>query len=260
MSDPLDVANNFDDWAQVAARLRERSASERTAILVALGLNDGWAQHNEAWAKRLNQDIEAGRMELPTRYARICTEELSRRRKLRPDGVTQSNRADDFRVKLTPPAAATEPLPDQLHTLSEEELARVLKAYQQQADERVGGDFRERLTPARLAPQPPQPGQLATQTGADRNALMASARKARLALSWSVEEYARLCIQLGQLAAGDEQARAEVWKKTGISCAEDQQFVVYEWNLRLAADTALKRRWLAFVSSKSDALDPTLTS
>ncbi len=262
MSVPLDVASNFDDWAQVAARLRERSANERNAILIALGLHDSWAAHNEAWAERLNVDIEAGRMELPTRYAQICAEELARRRKQRPDGVVPDEREADFRAGLAPTAETTEPLRDQLRTLSQEELSRVLTARQQEqaavtaAAAPPGRDFRDRLTPSRMAPQPPKPGQLSTQTSADRNALMASARMARAALSWTVEEYARLCVQLGQITPGDEDALAGVWQQTGISCEEDQKFVVHEWNLRLAADMALKRRWLAYVSAESSKLDP----
>jgi hypothetical protein len=76
---PADVEKDFEAWAQLAARLRLRTPDERRTMLRDLGLAQAWDEIHENWARRLNQEIAAGRMDMPYRYARICAREAGAR-------------------------------------------------------------------------------------------------------------------------------------------------------------------------------------
>jgi hypothetical protein len=83
MGETPDVANDFDAWAHVAALVRQRSVEERVTLLRDLGIDHAtWRELNEDWARLLNEDIAAGRMDRPRRYAQICRDELARRMRL----------------------------------------------------------------------------------------------------------------------------------------------------------------------------------
>jgi hypothetical protein len=205
-----DVRSDFEAWAQVAARLRLRSADERADILSSLGLTQVWDEIHEAWALRLNQDIAAGRMELPHRYARICAKEIAGRP-----------------PSLAPPSLAPETRPMQL-------------SMDARASSRAG--FRDAIAPT-AGPTPPIPGQretLARDSSAE--AVVVSAIKAKEAVEhWSVQQYARLCRELGR--AANEDQRQAIWQGIGVMRVAEQQWVQQQWGERLAYDPRLFAAW-----------------
>ncbi len=202
----VNVEDDFEAWAHVAARVRVRSSAERQAILRDLGLLQTWEEIHENWARRLNRDIAAGRMDLPHRYARICAKEAAAH-------------ANVAIAPVTPPVSApprTEPM-----DLGPYELR--------------GGPATEAL--------PPTLGQVPTVSqSALAEAVMISAIKAKEAVEhWSVERYARLCAELGRAAAEDQ--RQAIWQTVGVTRPAEQQWVQQQWGERSAFDPALFAAW-----------------
>ena len=80
MSATVDMDHDFEGWAHLAARLRERTPAEQQQILASYNLADGsWRALHERWAKKLNGEIAAGMMTRPLRYAAICAADLATR-------------------------------------------------------------------------------------------------------------------------------------------------------------------------------------
>lgn len=71
------VKDEFEAWAALAARMRVGRAQDRAAMLRQHGLEEHWESINEAWARCLNEDIAAGAMGRPHRYAELCAFEAS---------------------------------------------------------------------------------------------------------------------------------------------------------------------------------------
>ncbi len=217
---PSNVQTDFEAWAHLAARLRLRTAAERGAILRDLGLLHSWDEIHETWSRRLNQDIAAGRMELPHRYARICAKEAAAHAHV---ATAQA---------IPPPATAPLPTAAMPQSVAPQTAPMDLGPY----------GFRAALTPID-APPAPAPGQAQTfSKNAAAEEAMVSAIKAKEAVEhWSVERYARLCAELGRAATEDQ--RQAIWHAVGVTRPAEQQWVQQQWGERLAFDPALFAAW-----------------
>lgn len=134
---------DFDVWANLSARLRVCSIEQRRALLVANGLEERWERIHEAWARVLNQEIAAGKLERPERYLALCARE----------------------EQLGPPRAAAATLPGLLSDDDEDAMpftARAPKAGQgagaaSNSTSAAASFFAElRATTARIPPPPPR--------------------------------------------------------------------------------------------------------
>ncbi|MBM4376136.1 MAG: hypothetical protein FJ095_13720 [Deltaproteobacteria bacterium] len=72
------VAEDFEAWASLAARLRVASTVERQTLLATAGLASSWESLHEAWAAQLNAEIASGALERPNRYLALCAEQEAR--------------------------------------------------------------------------------------------------------------------------------------------------------------------------------------
>jgi hypothetical protein len=96
----LNVAEDFEAWASLAARLRVATVQERRTLLGELGLEATWEAIHEGWARALNEEIAAGRLERPERYLALCATEASAAR--RGASMTLPGVADDEAGEVLP--------------------------------------------------------------------------------------------------------------------------------------------------------------
>lgn len=230
--EPGNVRSDFEAWAHVAARLRQRSTVEQHAILAELGLVDVWEAIHEQWAGLLNCDIAAAQLERPARYAAICRDEMARRQ-LHPEVGERyaAEPAGDFREQLAPRAdSPLKPASDQQHTLT--------------AAHQVPGleDFRDHLTPRDAAPPRPKSDQRRTHKTLERPSLSSALLAKQAATEWSVVQYAELCAALE--SADDQNAE---WTARGFVDTESRAYVQTQWGRRFEADPPLRSAWSRLV-------------
>lgn len=254
MTSRPDVEQQFEAWAQVAARLRHRPRNEKVEILEGLGLSESyWRDVNEAWAKSLNEDIAAGRMERPFRYAQICKAELARR----DDPVAQP----DFRDSLTPPAHPRVPLSRQPETqpghftaVAEDEEPTLSKeaspTYDASDDAPRPDDFRRELVPVERPLAAPSPHQIHTVEGGEGSAdLVEAARQANAAALWPVEKWATLCARLDDFP--DDADR--IWSEVGVTNPRARPHVRAHWKRKLSKEPATRARFKALLAERRGA-------
>ncbi len=223
-----DPATDFEAWASLAARLRERPSSERARLLHELGLTPTWDGIHEAWSRALNDDIVNRRMERPNRYLEICAAEQRAR----------ASAPGDFREALMPAASPPVPVPAQSQTLPIGAFGAALPA--------PAADFRASLLP-RTAISAPVAGQEQTLTNLDAGGILASANAATgLVEGWPVERWAEHCAALARAASWKE-AEAR-WVELGVENPADRAWVESKWAARLAAAPQLYERFRVVVS------------
>jgi hypothetical protein len=112
----LELENDFETWAHLAAKLRVLKSDESERLLRSLGLSDRWDALHERWAGELNAEIARGELARPTRYREICAKETGQtdlgersfrdeliHRPVAPPARDQvKTLAPDFRHELTP--------------------------------------------------------------------------------------------------------------------------------------------------------------
>jgi len=242
-----EVEQQFEAWAQVAARLRHRPREERLTILDELGLTESyWRDVNEAWAKSLNDDIAAGRMERPYRYAQICKRELARR-----DDPSPSAKRD-FREDLTPLGHPQVPLSRQPETQpnlvigSDDELPtldtspRTAVAESNDAGLLRPDDFRRELVPIERPLAMPSPDQIDTAAGGEGVAdLVEAARQANSAALWPLEKWASLCADLDR--SPDE--ADQLWSAVGVTNPRARPHIRTHWKRKLAREPETRDRF-----------------
>ena len=264
-----DVERDFEAWAVVAARLRQRSTQEKRAILDAEGIAEAtWSRINEAWAKVLNDDIAASRMDRPYRYAELCKAELARRNSTPPapppstppPATTPSTppppgRAPrpDFRDSVTPPAKPPAPRSRQMKTapgISREELGGANQPPTERFDPNAGpapDDFRRELVPVEKPLAPPMPYQIDTVEGGEGAAdLVEAASQAKAAALWPLAKWAELC---SRLEAAPEDAE-RIWREVGVTNPRARPHIRDHWKKRLAQNPAERDQYKTLVSEK----------
>ncbi|MSP25540.1 MAG: hypothetical protein EXR75_10320 [Myxococcales bacterium] len=237
-----DVANDFETWAQVAARLRGRSASEREQLLHELGLTQAWGGVHEAWSHALNEDITERRMDRPNRYVEICAAEQHARSS---EKVAPKN----FSHALMPPTTPSQPARNQMVTMQVSNASPAPHSPGPSAPPRpsatpgAGSDFRAAFGP-RVPVVAPLGDQERTVTRLDVTALRASAEAAKAAVTnFSVEDWGNHCASLRR--ATSEADRERAWAAIGIVGPGDQHWVHSTWVEKLTADPALYERYCA---------------
>jgi hypothetical protein len=88
-----DVENDFEAWANVSARLHERSDERRQRILKELGIVDVWSAADSTWTKQLVETLATNGTKLAERYAAICAAEMKRRDQFKSDPETGADHA-----------------------------------------------------------------------------------------------------------------------------------------------------------------------
>ena len=233
-----DVASDFEAWAHVAALLRQRSAAKKAELLGELGLDEKiWSEVNEDWARLLNEDIAAGRMGRPSRYAAICREDLERRQQ------EQEMSSDDFRRKLTPGAP---PMPKSKQPDTAPGIEEAYATTQRPNDGAVSAgappppsDFRRELVPVEVELPRPVVGQVDTVAGAGGADLVAAAREANEAALWTVRRYAELVVELESRPDDAD----ETWAAAGISNPRARPHVRAHWQRKMKSDSALQEKF-----------------
>ena len=271
-----DPAADFESWAQLAARLRLLDEGQQRALLAEHQLADSWASIHESWSRELNEDIAAGRMERPQRYAQLCREARHGRADgppgalapplppgapapPPPPGAAQrqpppppargsrgSGSASDFRQDLTPDHRPELPNLSQDETITtalpaDEVLALALARAKRKPV--VGDDFRARLS-GNARPSTPSDDQHRTEPVGIED-MAAVAHEAHKSASWTVEEYAELCLRLD----ARPQDAGELWRARGIEHPNARQLVHILWRDKLREDPAPTGRYERYRAS-----------
>jgi len=274
-----DVENDFAAWATVAARLLKRSPEERAQILRELRVREPvWQRANQYWTAVLAQDVSAERTERPERFRKICAEQMRQRQaaseptpaaaatstgEFRKLPRTQqmaavpaegSPAAEDFRQRLVTPlvpaaategAAATERDDAAAPSAPPEDLSPVEAQHLGPAK-----DFVANLAPRDLSPKPPMPGQQVT-ADKDMKPVVQMLDRARSALDWPVEKYAKFCAELHGYPDKSELVAAQY----GLRGQVVIDFVLKSWNERLEKDEALKQKWRELVAVYTEDIE-----
>jgi hypothetical protein len=272
--DRPNVEEVFEAWAHVAARLRKRSVAEQATILADLGIGAEWTAVHESWSRRLNDDIGAGRMERPERYASICREEQERRRRtsaLPPRPTTPPAVASRALTPLAPPPVAPEPaappvpprafvpplkgatpLPETLDVVGPSTPAvaaidRTTMPFAQVPENELrlapksthGGDFRKDLAQPTV---PPLPGQDDTASEINLQETVAAARQVSAVVDWPLERWARLCVAL------ESESEEHAWRDQGVTSFRAREHAQRHWQKRIAGDAKLKADFQAIMA------------
>lgn len=96
----VDLAEDFEAWAALAARVRILPDAARAIVLERAGVSRVWDAVNEEWSRRMNDEIRSGALARPNRYLALCEAELARSEEVAPATLAD--------VALAPSAA---PLP-----------------------------------------------------------------------------------------------------------------------------------------------------
>ena len=239
MAGAPDVANDFEAWARVAALLRQCTPETTAAALREIGLDTAvWREVNEDWARLLNEDIAAGRMDRPQRYALICREEQTAQRE-------QRSSAADFRDRLTPrkaPMPASKQ-PDTLPGLKTGRAASRAHTPAKTQDALPTNDFRQELSPVEDPLPRPLGGQLETAAGARGADLVEATRQANEAALWTLQRYAQL---MADLSSRPDEAD-EIWTGAGITNTQARPHVQRHWKRKMDASPTLLERYNALV-------------
>lgn len=249
--DGPDVVNDFDTWANVSARLTERSDEEHARILGELGIAEVWDNADAAWSKALAGEILDMRFDRVQQYGAICARELAARS--REDDVTTQR---DFRHRATFGDREDEPSSTrQVRQIGgtpfsddplDREPTRKLRSAELKAHLETITEVSRGVWPTgdNGVADDAQSEQAKTQTRDSSAALHEQVEAALAAADWPIERYARY---RAELTAGLE-AEAKVNARHGLPSEVAQRHVATAWRARLSADAELDDKVEALVA------------
>jgi hypothetical protein len=264
----IELRLDFEAWAELAARLLQRSQEERLDILDERGIDIGdWMRCDKHYCLALATELAAGQMERATRYGRGCAAELERRRREPTSPRTETVAKQEAAPRVLLANVAQKPAPAVVEASFQKEAATVaptpvsvppllagtlnvpaLPSFIKQASALPfsGTASPEFAASSGVATPAPSPDVGATMAlGFDMTALASPAlpfeqpNVSQLVQQMPLQRYASLC---AEISVFPEQTAALV-KKYGLRDEASWHATDEEWRARLARVPETRAAW-----------------